>query len=95
MEKLTNESIDERMRDFTDWSLISEALQRTFRFEGFVEAMAFVGRVADLAERHEHYPDIMVRYNKVTLTLTSDEVNGLSGEDFQLAHDIDLLVAPV
>jgi len=89
MDKLPQEDIEARLEAFPDWSQNGDALQRTFSFEDFLSAMAFVGRIADLAEEHQHHPDIMIRYNKVTLTLTTRDAGGLTERDFAFARDTD------
>ena len=93
MQKLAQERIDEQLAEFPDWSLISDAMQRTFGFETFVDAMSFVGQVADLAEELHHHPDILIRYNKVTLTLSTHDAGGLTDKDFAFAREIDAYVA--
>jgi 4a-hydroxytetrahydrobiopterin dehydratase len=87
MERLSAEDIDARLSELPDWARSGEKLQRTFSFDDFVGAMAFVNRIADLAEEHQHHPDIMIRYNKVTLTLTTHDAGGLTEKDFTLARD--------
>ena len=92
MQRLAQENIDQRLEDFQEWSLIGDSMQRTFGFESFVEAMEFVQRVAELAEQHQHHPDILIRYNKVTLTTTTHDAGGLTEKDFKLASEVDELV---
>ena len=77
------------MAEFSEWALNGDSLQRTFGFEDFAGAMSFVNSVAELAERLQHHPDIMIRYNKVTLTLTTHDAGGLSELDFTLAREAD------
>jgi 4a-hydroxytetrahydrobiopterin dehydratase len=89
MDKLTPEQIDERLESVSEWALNGEALQRTLRFDDFKGAMAFVNRVADLAEQMQHHPDIMIRYNKVTLTLTTHDAGGLTEKDFEFADAVE------
>lgn len=89
MQRLAQNTIDQRLEEFPEWSLIGDSMQRTFGFESFVEAMEFVQRVADLAERHQHHPDILIRYNKVTLTTTTHDAGGLTEKDLKLAREID------
>lgn len=91
MEKLAQEHIDQKLAQFPHWSLIGDSMQRTFGFDNFVEAMAFVDQVADLAEEHAHHPDILIRYNKVTLTLSTHDAGGLTDKDFALAREVDEL----
>jgi 4a-hydroxytetrahydrobiopterin dehydratase len=73
------------------WTLAEKTLTRTFRFRNFRESMAFVNRVADLAEAQGHHPDILILYSRVTLTLSTHAIGGLSPNDFVLAARIDRL----
>ena len=54
--------------------------------------MGFVQAVAELAEAAQHHPDILIRWNKVTLTLSTHDAGGLTERDFLLAKSIDRLV---
>jgi 4a-hydroxytetrahydrobiopterin dehydratase len=67
------------------------AITRTFELEDFPTAIRLVNRVAALAEDENHHPDVDIRWNKVTLTLSSHDVGGLSENDFILAAQIDAL----
>lgn len=67
------------------WPEIDGALERTFELGSFVEAIAFVNRVADLAERENHHPDIAVAYKKVTLRWTTHSAGGITDRDRALA----------
>ncbi len=93
-EKLTQELIDAKLPEYPEWSITGGALQRTFKFENFIEAMAFVNKVAEQAEDVQHHPDILVRYSKVTLTLTTHDAGGLTAADFDLAREVDRLMTP-
>jgi 4a-hydroxytetrahydrobiopterin dehydratase len=92
MEKLATQEVERRLADFPEWSLAGGSLQRTFGFSDFPAAMAFVNEVADLAEELGHHPDIMIRYNKVTLTLQTHDAAGITERDFGLARATDDLV---
>ncbi len=75
-----------------EWENVdSKKIRREFTFRNFREAMAFVNKVAELAESEGHHPDIHVFYNKVTLELWTHAVGGLSENDFILAAKIELL----
>jgi len=89
MEKLAQEHIEEKLAKLPEWSGIGDAMQRTFSFESFPDAMAFVERVAALAEEFQHHPDILIRYNKVTLTLSTHDAGGLTDKDFAFAREVD------
>lgn len=73
------------------WKLIENAgkLEKEFKFGDFKGAVAFVNKVAEVAESEKHHPDIGVRYNRVTLTLYTHKINGLHENDFILAAKID------
>ncbi|HTE61407.1 MAG TPA: 4a-hydroxytetrahydrobiopterin dehydratase [Solirubrobacteraceae bacterium] len=74
----------------SDWSQRPDALERDFDFKDFAEAMAFVNRVAGVAEELNHHPDILVHgWNKVRLTLSTHSAGGLTDADHALARRID------
>ena len=76
----------------SDWSQRPDALERDFRFEDFKGAMAFVNRVADVAEEANHHPDILVHgWNKVRLILATHSEGGLTDADHALARRIDAI----
>ena len=74
-----------------DWRIENGELARVFQFETFPAAIAFVNRVADLAEEAGHHPDIDIRYNRVRLALVSHDAGGLTERDFALAAGADRL----
>ena len=74
------------------WEMWEEKrLKRIFTFHAFREAIDFVVRVADIAEKEKHYPEIHIRGSEVTLELTSANVHGLSELDFGFASQLDTL----
>ena len=74
------------------WRQEGESLVHDYEFEDFKAAVAFVNRVADVAEEANHHPDILVHgWNKVRLTLTTHSAGGLTDDDHQLAKRIDAL----
>lgn len=70
----------------------NKKLERLFSFKDFKETMAFLNQVAELAEGEGHHPDIFINYNKLTLTLWTHAIGGLSENDFILASKIDALI---
>ena len=76
----------------TTWITRDNALVKTFVFDDFVAALAFVQRVGELAELAQHHPDITINYNKVLLRLqTHDAGNVVTQKDVDLAMAIDQL----
>jgi 4a-hydroxytetrahydrobiopterin dehydratase len=78
----------------TGWTDTSGALERTFELPSFAEAIAFVNRVAELAEHENHHPDIAVSYKRVTLRWTSHSAGGITDRDYALAERSDALADP-
>ena len=66
-------------------------ISRTFQFKDFPAAIKFVDAVARFAEEAWHHPDIDIRWNKVTLALTTHDAGGLTEKDFALARKFDKL----
>ncbi|MGD0714780.1 MAG: 4a-hydroxytetrahydrobiopterin dehydratase [Gaiellaceae bacterium] len=67
------------------WQEVDGALERTFEFGSFTDAVAFVNRVAGLAEGENHHPDIALSYRKVTLRWTTHSAGGITERDGELA----------
>jgi 4a-hydroxytetrahydrobiopterin dehydratase len=67
------------------WSEVDGALERTFDFRDFREALAFVNRVGELAEAENHHPDIAIHYNRVTLRWWTHTAGGITDRDRELA----------
>ncbi len=93
LKKFTDAEITQALKDVPEWSEQGGAIQRTYQFSDFVAAMRFVDEVARLAEAQQHHPDILIRYNKVTLTVNTHDANGITAKDFTLARNADA-VAP-
>ena len=88
---LSEAEIAVALRELPGWTRAGPAITRTFRFAGFVEAVAFVDRLVAPAEAANHHPDLLVSYNKVQVTLTTHDAGGLTRKDFDLAKAIDRL----
>jgi 4a-hydroxytetrahydrobiopterin dehydratase len=69
----------------SDWHEVDGALERTFELPSFPEAIAFVNRVAELAEREGHHPDVTISYKKVTLRWVTHSAGGITDRDHELA----------
>ena len=90
--KLTDAQIEKAIKAVADWAHVGDVIQRTFAFDNFITAMAFVNRVAQEAEAAQHHPDILIRYNKVTLSVNTHDAGGITKKDFDLALKIDSMV---
>src|SRR3989344_7962667 len=88
---LEAEKVKECMAELAGgWDIIDgKKIKKEFKFEDFKEAMAFVNKVAEIAESEGHHPDIHIFYNKVEIELWTHAVGGLSENDFIMAAKID------
>jgi 4a-hydroxytetrahydrobiopterin dehydratase len=85
MSVLSQSEIDTLLKANPDWKLESGKLVRDWTFKDFGQAMAFVNRVAELAEAAGHHPDIDIRYNQVRLGLVSHDAGGITVRDSKMA----------
>jgi len=92
MPKLNAAQIKDALSKVPDWRRKGAIITRVFQFKDFPAAIKFVNRAAVLAEKAWHHPDIDIRWNKVTLVLTTHDQGGLTGKDFALARKFDRLV---
>ena len=88
---LTKKQISTQLQELHGWTKTGSEIRRTVEFTDFVRAMGFVNSVALLAQRINHHPDIDIRWNKVTLVLSTHSEGGLTELDFKLAKSIDQL----
>lgn len=91
MALLNNEQITEALKTLDGWKLNDRELVKEFELKDFVRSMGFVNSVALLAEKADHHPDIDIRWNKVTLVLSTHSEGGLTEKDFSLARQINEL----
>jgi 4a-hydroxytetrahydrobiopterin dehydratase len=91
METFTPQQIEEKLKSLEDWAFVNAALERSFKFKDFKEALEFINKVGMLAEEADHHPEIYNVYNKVTLRLNTHSANGITDKDFNLAEKINLI----
>ncbi len=89
MKTLPPTQVRDHLEELPGWRKRGVSIRRTFELTDFVKAVKFVNQVAKLAEKANHHPDIDIRWNKVTLTLSTHSEGGLTGKDFALAAKID------
>jgi 4a-hydroxytetrahydrobiopterin dehydratase len=84
--------IQHALVDLHEWKFEENEIRKKFEFPNFVRAMEFVNTVAGLAEQANHHPDIDIRWNKVTLSLSTHSEGGITDKDIALAEKIDTAV---
>lgn len=88
---LSPDQIQKELAQLTGWQLVGKEIRTKHDLKDFVHAMGFVQSVALLAEKANHHPDIDIRWNSVTLALSTHSAGGLTEKDFALARAIDSL----
>ena len=89
MPALTTKEISLRLKAVPDWSKRAKTIRRTFKFEEFMTGIDFMRRIAKQTLKINHQPDIDIRYDKVTLTLTTHDEGGITEKDFSFARKCD------
>jgi len=90
--RYTEEQIVQQMQSLKDWKRTGNEIRRIVVATNFIHAMGFVQSVALLSEKADHHPDIDIRWNTVTLVLTTHGERGLTEKDFSLAAQINSLL---
>ena len=88
MVTLDDDEIREALVALPGWERLGDEIVATFEFPTFPEAIAFVDRVAVLAEAADHHPDLDIRYRRVRVALTTHDAGGLTRRDLDLAGQI-------
>lgn len=89
MALLTEDEITAHLARVPAWMRAGQSITRTFKFANFAEAMQFVNQTAEIAEARNHHPDITIRWNRVTLVLSTHSAGGLTEKDFSAAAEFD------
>ena len=87
--KLSATEAQQRLKTIKGWTLDGDAIRKQYTFAGFLEAIAFVNRLAPKAEAADHHPDILINYKRVTLTYSTHSEGGLTAKDFEGAAMAD------
>jgi len=90
---LTQADLTAFLNSHPGWRLADGAIVREWTFPGFLTAIAFVNRVAGLAESAGHHPDIDIRYNRVRLALVTHDAGGITSNDTFLAARVEEIPA--
>ncbi len=90
--KFSDSQIEKAIKAVPEWAHVGDVIQRTIAFDNFIQAMQFVNKVAQVAEASQHHPDILIRYNKVTLSVNTHDAGGITKKDFELAAKVESMV---
>lgn len=90
MSLLAHDDIDEALERLDGWTRDGDEIARTFRCDDFAKAIAFINRIADLADEADHHPQLRNVYDTVEVRLTSHDVGGITDRDLDLARSIQV-----
>lgn len=89
--KLSSDDILKHLAELDFWKVIDNKLLKRFKFNNFVEALAFVNEIGEIAETHDHHPDIALGWGYAEIYLTTHDLGGISIKDIAVAKEIDNL----
>lgn len=92
-QKLSDLEVQRALGGLPGWARRGDTLTKTFQRRNFLEAMKLVNRVAEEAESRNHHPDIDIRYNKLTFTLSTHDAGGITQNDLDLGAAIEKLAS--
>ena len=90
-QKLSDLEIQRALGGLPGWSRRGDALSKTFTFPRFADGIAFVDRIAVVADRMNHHPDIDIRYTRIAIALSTHDAGGITDNDIKLAQEIESL----
>ncbi|MGA8854710.1 MAG: 4a-hydroxytetrahydrobiopterin dehydratase [Christiangramia sp.] len=92
MKKLSEEDIQNKLKDFDGWTYAKDAIHTSFQFENFKEAFTMMTRIAFEAEAQQHHPNWGNVYNQLEISLSTHDADGVTEKDFKLARTIEEII---
>ena len=89
--KFTEKEINIAIAQIPEWKVVAGKLNRAFKFNSFGDAFSFMTKVAFVADKMDHHPELFNAYNRVVIDLATHEVDGISPLDIKLAKKINNL----
>ena len=91
MALLEENEIDGHLGELEGWERSGNQIEKTFKLKNFIESVGFINKIAILAEKADHHPDILILYSKVKITLSTHSEGGITIKDINLAKEIENL----
>ncbi len=86
---LSEMDIEKNLSSLDGWVQAGLEIEKQYKFKNFIESVGFVNKVAILAEKADHHPDILIQYSKVKISLSTHSEGGITDKDFSLAGEIE------
>lgn len=89
--KLSPDEILFNLAEMEDWKVENNILSKRFEFANFAESLEFVNKVGEIAEKHDHHPDITFGWGYAEINLTTHDRGGITAFDFAVAKEIEAI----
>ncbi len=84
------EEAEQLLQDLPGWAWAEEKIEKEFRFKSYAAGLEFVYAIGKIAEQQDHHPDMLVKWRRVKVTLSTHVIKGLSMNDFIIAAKAEL-----
>lgn len=85
----SEKEVNEKLKELKKWSFDGKRIHKTFLFEDYGKTIEFVDKVAEIAERLDHHPEMLVSYGKVAVSVSTHKPKGITKKDFALAEEVE------
>lgn len=82
---MPKERVEEYLKELQGWSFADNKIEKEFKFPSYMKSLEFAYSVGRIAEQEGHHPDLLIKWRRVKITLTTHAIKGLSGNDFIMA----------
>ena len=89
MGKLSAQEVSIALEELPDWAFHDDQIEKEFKFGAYMEGIAFVNRLAEKAEEHNHHPDLEVGWCRVKVVFTSHDTGGVTERDVKMAKEAE------
>jgi len=89
MALLEDAEINNKLGNLNGWERSGNEIVKSYKLSNFIASIGFVNKIAILAEKADHHPDILIQYSTVKITLSTHSEGGLTEKDFNLAAEIE------
>lgn len=86
---MSREEAEKYLKELQDWSLVENRIEKEFKFPSYLKSLEFAYGIGKIAEQEQHHPDILIKWKRVKITLTTHAIKGLSENDFIMAAKAD------
>ena len=89
MAVLTSQQIHAHLQELSGWTFRNNAIEKEWTFKDFKEALLFINKIGDIAEKHNHHPELFNVYSKVILRFNTHDEGGVTEKDIRIASEIN------